>query len=176
MRDEKELLQLLGNAFITGDVQELLPALTGDCKYSSHLSGFESFGKDAIVEKWAGVNKQPVKHLYFFEVIPRATVIRDVENLPEIYKGEYCIKLSIDTPDDLLNLVFIKVDKNGFISEIFLSRDSRYTFIDVLLKDSPLLLDGTQVLPIDFKSIGVDNNRIIAEHKTGTSGFLIIRK
>ena len=138
MRDEETLLRLLGNAFVTGDILELLPALTDDCKYSSDLSGFQSFGKDAIVERWVNVNKQPDKRLCFFEIIPSYPLIRDKENLPSIYESKHCIKLSVDEPDNLAALVFIKIDENGLISEIYLCRDSEFIFINALIMDSPL--------------------------------------
>ncbi|MDR1731766.1 MAG: WG repeat-containing protein [Synergistaceae bacterium] len=138
MKTEKELLQVLGNAFVEGSVEKLLPLLTDDCLYHSDLSWMKSIGKDAIAKRWSTVNAQQNKTPYCFEIIPSGPVVRKIEALPEIYGGRDCIKLSLETPDNTAALVFIKIDESGLISEILLSRDPKYLLITPLLKDSPL--------------------------------------
>lgn len=108
MLTERDMLQILGNAFVSGSIDDLLPLLTEDCIYHSDLSGITCEGKNAIVERWAAVNDRILKRApYFFEIVPSDQLVRDRHVAPPVFRGDYCIKLAYITPDNLLALSFI---------------------------------------------------------------------
>ncbi|MDR1731770.1 MAG: hypothetical protein LBR61_06700 [Synergistaceae bacterium] len=157
MKTERELLQVLGNAFVEGSVEELLPLLTNDCLYYSDLSGITSAGKNAIAQRWAEVNaRQPEKVPYFFKIVPTASLVNNRDALPKVFTGNYCMKLAYRTPDNLLALGFIAIDENSLISEINISRNPKYVHINALLKDSPMSVQPIAPRDPDVETVTIE--------------------
>ena len=107
--------------------------LSDTCVYRSDRSQKRLFGPDAIVEHLESVSKKlDAYSRYCYEILPAESMLKTTENLPAIYQGRYCFE-EYQGGKNLFYLTtigFIRLDEEGSIAEILLSRDPAYVAED----------------------------------------------
>lgn len=124
VRDEERDLRALRYAFARGNAERIGELLSDDCIYTSEVSGKKLTGKDDIIQHINYVYREGDKYFAHMAVIVDPDICDDLQ----FNEGKKCIVLANGKEDQFESIVFIDYDRNGAISEIILTNDSRYKF------------------------------------------------
>ena len=124
---EKKLLTLLCDVFQGGHAEQLEPHLAEDCFYHSQYSKRESYGPQEVLDIMEAVCIGVDDSCRYFPslVLTEHTVV-SCRNLPQSYCGKHCIRLCQGTPDNLVAFVFLRLNEDDQICEIFFARNNVY--------------------------------------------------
>ena len=120
---ELHLIKILAGALCEGKIQQLQDVLAFNCIYRSDYSGKKEFGIISIIEKISSVNNNlDDTTQYNFEIVPaREELLKaEMEDLPGIYRGKWCLRLYQGQEKKLAAIVFIRINDNGEITNIYL--------------------------------------------------------
>ena len=126
---ELHLIKILAGALCEGKIQQLQDVLAFNCIYRSDYSGKKEFGIISIIEKISSVNNNlDDTTQYNFEIVPaREELLKaEMEDLPGIYRGKWCLRLYQGQEKKLAAIVFIRINDNGEITNIYLSQNGTY--------------------------------------------------
>ena len=99
--------------------------LVDNCKYRSEYSNTTILNSNQIISWLIGVgNAISLQEEYYSEILLSENELLIIENLPDIYKGKYCIKSY--QGNELAYYVFITYNDDNKITNILLSRDPNY--------------------------------------------------
>ena len=123
------LLRILAEALCEGKIQQLQAVMAFDCIYRSDSSGQKEYGIRAVIGHICGVNEQlDDDSRYTYEICPaRDELLKaELEDLPGIFRGQWCLRL-YQGPEKKLNAIaFILSNDSGEIKNIHLSRNGNY--------------------------------------------------
>ena len=123
------LLRVLAEALCEGKIQQLQDVMALDCIYRSDSSGQKEYGIRAVMGHISGVSEQlNDDSRYTYEICPARDELRkaELEDLPGIYRGQWCLRL-YQGPDKKLDaIVFVLSNDSGEIKNIHLSRNGNY--------------------------------------------------
>ena len=124
VKDFDHDLRLLRYTFTKGEAERLRSVLTDGSVYETETSGSSYTGADAIIDRFNYVRENHegkyIAHL--------AEITEHAEPGLEYPVGTKCIVLADNEEDNYESIVFLSVDKDGHISHIKVSTDSRYRF------------------------------------------------
>lgn len=123
------LIRILAGALCEGKIQQLQDVLAMNCIYRSDSSGQKEYGIRAIIEHISGVRKQlDDETQYSYEIVRTCDELRksEMEDLPGIYRGEWCLRLYQGPEKKLDAIAFILSNASGEIQNIYLSQDGNY--------------------------------------------------
>lgn len=124
--DEEHDLSLLRYSMAKGDPERLRPALAKNAVYSSELSGENYQGPDAIILRIRYV-KENAEPAYLVEK-GTITSIDDGEEILSYGVGTRCLILYAGDYDHPESLLFTDTDKDGKVTRILTTDNSRYHF------------------------------------------------
>ena len=123
------LIRVLAEALCEGKIQQLQDVMALDCIYRSDSSGQKEYGIRAVMGHISGVSEQlNDDSRYTYEICPARDELRkaELEDLPGIYGGQWCLRL-YQGPDKKLDaIVFVLSNDSGEIKNIHLSRNGNY--------------------------------------------------
>lgn len=124
VKDFDHDLRLLRYTFTKGEAERLRSVLTDDSVYETETSGSSYTGADAIIDRFNYVHENH-EGAYIAHI---AEITEHGEPGLEFPVGTKCIVLADNEEDNYESIVFLSVDKDGNISHIKVSTDSRYRF------------------------------------------------
>ncbi|MDR0852743.1 MAG: WG repeat-containing protein, partial [Clostridiales Family XIII bacterium] len=171
-----EQLEACGKAFSSGLVDEFTTYLSSDCTYRSDYADRDIEGAENISARMRQVylNLQPQNN-YTYEIIFTADIVKQDEELPEIYRCENCLRLY--QGGTIVAFVFLQCNENGKITRVYLSRDSElltYKFIeDKPSTVNPVLPKSKTVRTMPVRTLlrGVYGERTLDEMRRSSDQF-----
>ena len=124
VKDFDHDLRLHRYTFTKGEAERLRSVLTDDSVYETETSGNSYTGADAIIDQFNYVRENH-EGTYIAHI---AEITELAEPGHEYPVGTKCIVLADNEEDHYESIVFLSVDKDGNISHIKVSTDSRYRF------------------------------------------------
>lgn len=123
------LLRIVAEALCEGKIQRLQDVMAFDCSYRSDSSGQKEYGIRAVMGHIIGVSEQlDDDSRYTYEICPaRDELLKaELEDLPGIYRGQWCLRLYQEPEKKLDAIVFVLSNDSGEIKNIHLSRDGGF--------------------------------------------------
>ena len=122
---ELHALAMLENGLCRHETNLLREYLAEDCVYRSDTVDKMYIGLKKILEKVAAVsNAQKAEDLYESLIVPASDVLRSMDDLPNIYQGNWCSKEY--QYGEIVAVIFIRFNEEGLINRILLSTDGTY--------------------------------------------------
>ena len=129
VRDEAHDLAVLRHVFCGGDPERLRSILTDDAVYTAEYNKTTYRGSNDIVERLKFVQiDHPDKYFAHFATITSVGEGNEGDKALEYEVGKRCLVLASGNPDEYESIAFIETDKDGNISRILTSTESRYRF------------------------------------------------
>ncbi len=126
-KDDPEIyaLTVLEQGMEQGGSETLSIYLSDNCIYRSEHADFMTIGASRIMDHIVSVGeKLNEDNRFSYEVVPAKSVLLENEDLPIIYRGEWCLKEY--RRGELVAYIFIQLDEDNRICNILLSRDGKY--------------------------------------------------
>lgn len=126
IRDYEHNLRLLKHTFVYGEAERMRPILHKDVVHKSETTRKTYEGADEIIERLNLVhNNQTKEEDKTFAYIATIMQAEDGMKYPV---GTRCVVLAYGGEKEYTSIAFITVDEEEFVTEIDISRDSRYRF------------------------------------------------
>ena len=126
---ELHLYHTLARAICHRRLRDLEKVMDANCTYYSDDSGSKGFGIRDIVNRMYTVSTAlGLDFQYSYEIVPahEELIAADLDDLPGIYRGEWCMRLHQGTEKVLSAIAFIRLNQAGQIRNIRLSRNGAY--------------------------------------------------
>lgn len=124
---ELNLISVLGCALTNGKANLLIEYLSENCRYRSDYSDRLMYGNKSIIEFLKNVGSNLTEESrYYGEIVPSEYELVKTENMPVIYSSKWCFKQYHYTQDNVSAVVFVSMDDEHKIDNIYLSRDNAY--------------------------------------------------
>ncbi len=124
---ELNRISVLCSAMTLGKINVLSEYLSENCRYRSDYSDRLMFGSEAIIKFFNNVfSNMEESERYYGDINRAENELKQSENLPEIYTSKWCYKQFHETKEYVSSVVFILMDSDRRIKEIYLSRDNTY--------------------------------------------------
>ena len=157
LMDSFKQIQLLGEAFANGAIDDLAPYIAEECYYHSDYAQKTLRGRDEILKSMTVVYaERDSSDMYYYRIEELHTVVLDTipvitlsENPDKLCK--YCLVLSQYSPGKTVAVVLAELDDNGLIAGIELSRRRntfRVSFYDDFIGEDSVLDIPATVTPI----------------------------
>lgn len=117
-------LRLIRNTIVNGEVERIWRVLDENVMYDTDTSSETFTGREKVIEKFKRVEKGRTDR-YIAHI---ATIVQTDDQDMDYPAGTRCITLAVGQPDNYESIMFIDVNKEGYITKIKVSTDSRYHF------------------------------------------------